>query len=142
MSRRKLMTILLSIGFALPVFSRQIKQKLQTYNDTIKGTVVDTSVNLKLKDAAVIVLNSKDSIIRQFTRTQRDGRFLMNGLQKGSYILYVSYPGYADYSEKFILDSSRVNKDFNMIGMILKTNLLKEVIIKGTVSAIRIKGDT
>ncbi len=142
MSLEKLMTIILSIGFALPVFSQQIKPKPLTYNSIVKGMVIDTSVNLKLKDAAVIVLNSKDSIIRQFTRAQQDGGFLMNGLQGGNYILYVSYPGYADYSEKFTLDSNHTAKDFNMIGMILKTNLLKEVIIKGTVSAIRIKGDT
>lgn len=136
------MTILLSTAFALPVFSQQIKQNTPAYNAIIKGIVVDTSVNLKLKDAVAIVLNSKDSIIRQFTRTQQDGSFLMNGLQKGSYILYVSYPGYADYSEKFSLDSSRMSKEFGMIGMTLKANLLKEVIIKGTVSAIKIKGDT
>ncbi|MDB5016778.1 MAG: TonB-dependent receptor [Mucilaginibacter sp.] len=142
MSRKKLMTILLSIGFVLPVFSQQIKQKSQTYNGTIKGIVTDTTVNLKLKDAAVIILNSKDSIIRQFARAQQNGSFLMTGLQGGNYILYVSYPGYADYTEKFNLDSDRTIKDFNIIRMILKTNLLKEVIIKGTVSAIKIKGDT
>jgi hypothetical protein len=139
---KKLMTILLSTGFALPVFSQQITQTKQLYNGMIKGTIIDTSLNLKLKDASVLILNSKDSIIRQFTRTQQNGSFLMSGLQGGGYFLYVSYPGYADYSEKFILDSSRNNKDFNMIGMILKANLLKEVIIKGTVSTIKIKGDT
>jgi hypothetical protein len=139
---KKLMTILLSTGFALPVFSQQITQTKQLYNGMIKGTIIDTSLNLKLKDASVLILNSKDSIIRQFTRTQQNGSFLMSGLQGGGYFLYVSYPGYADYSEKFILDSSRNNKDFNMIGMILKASLLKEVIIKGTVSTIKIKGDT
>lgn len=142
MSLEKLMTIILSIRFALPVFSQQIKPKTQTYNYAVNGVVIDTSANLKLKDAAVIILNSQDSIIRQFTRTQQDGSFLMNGLQGGNYMLYISYPGYAGYTEKFTLDSSRTTKDFSMIGVILKTNLLKEVIIKGTISTIRIKGDT
>ncbi len=142
MSLEKLMTIILSIGFALPVFSQQIKPKTQTYNYAVNGVVIDTSANLKLKDAAVIILNSQDSIIRQFTRTQQDGSFLMNGLQGGNYILYISYPGYAGYTEKFTLDSNHTAKDFNTIGITLKINLLKEVIIKGTLSTIRIKGDT
>ncbi|NRF37732.1 TonB-dependent receptor [Pedobacter foliorum] len=136
------MTIILSIGFALPVFCQQIKPRTLTYDHTIKGMVIDTSNNLKLKDASVVILNSKDSIIRQFTRTQPDGSFLMNGMQYGNYILYISYPGYVDYTEKFSLDSNRSTMDFSMIGLMLKTNLLKEVVIKGTVSTIRIKGDT
>jgi hypothetical protein len=142
MSLKKLMTIILSIGFALPAFSQQTKPLTMIYSYAVKGVLIDTSVNLKLKDAVVILLNSKDSIIRQFTRTQQDGSFLMNGLQSGSYILYVSYPGYADYSEEFALDSNHTKEDFNRITLTLKTNLLKDVIIKGTVSTIRIKGDT
>jgi len=139
---QKLMTIILSIGFALPVFCRQTKPKTPTHDHAVKGVVMDTGTNLELKDAVAVILNSKDSIIRQFTRTQPDGSFLMNGMKDGNYILYISYPGYADYTEKFALDSNRTTKDFNTIGLILKTNLLKEVIIKGTVSTIQIKGDT
>jgi len=142
MNFKKLMTIILSIGFSLPVFCQQINPRILTYDHTVKGVVIDTSNNLKLKDASVVILNSKDSIIRQFTRTQPDGSFLMNGMQGGNYILYISYPGYVDYTEKFALDSNRSTRDFGRIGLMLKTNLLKEVIIKGTVSAIRIKGDT
>lgn len=136
------MTIILSIGFVLPVFCQQAKLKTLTSGHNLKGVVVDTSANLMLKDAVVIIVNSKDSIIRKFTRTQSDGSFLMNGIADGNYILNISYPGYAGYSEKFALDSSRTTRDFNNIGLILKTNLLKEVIIKAAVSAIRIKGDT
>ncbi|WP_316794212.1 TonB-dependent receptor [Pedobacter frigoris] len=136
------MTIILSIGFALPVFCQQIKPRILTNDHAVKGVVIDTSINIKLKDAAVVILNSKDSIIRQFTRTQPDGSFLMDGMQSGNYILYITYPGYADYTEKFALDSNRSSKDFSMIGLVLKTNLLKEVIIRGTASAIQIKGDT
>lgn len=139
---KKLMTILLSTGFALPVFSQQIRQKIAHNDYIIKGVVVDTGTNITLKDASVIILNSKDSIIRKFTRSQSNGSFLTNGFQDGTYLLYVSYPGYVDYSEKFNLDSSNTTKDFDIIGMVLKTNLLKEIIITGTVSAIRIEGDT
>lgn len=142
MKLKKIMTILLSIGFVLPGFSQQLRQKKQWYNGVVKGIVTDTGINIKLKNAAVIILNSKDSVMRQFTRTQQDGSFLMNGVQGGNYILYISYPGYADYTERFTLDSNHTFRDFNLIGMVLKTTLLKEVIIKGVASAIKIKGDT
>jgi hypothetical protein len=139
---RKLMTILLSIGIALPVFSQQVLQTKPLYSSSIKGIVADTSGSIKLKDASLLILNSKDSIIRKFTRAKQDGSFLINGLEAGSYLLYLSYPGYADYAERFNLNAEHMSKDFSLIPMILKSNLLKEVMIKGTGSTIRIKGDT
>ena len=142
MNLKTLMTIILSIGFALPIFCQQLKPKKLIYDHAVKAVVLDTSANQRLKDAAVVILNRGDSIIRQFTRSQTDGSFLMNEIEGGDYILYISYPGFADYTEKFTLDSSRTIKDFSKISLVLKTNLLKEVMIKGTVSSIRIKGDT
>jgi hypothetical protein len=142
MIHKSLMTILLSIGIALPVFSQQVLQTKPLYGGSIKGVVIDTISSIKLKDAALLILNSKDSIIRQFTRAKQDGSFLINGLEAGSYLLYLSYPGYADYAERFNLDADHMSKDFSLIPMILKSTLLKEVMIKGTGSTIRIKGDT
>lgn len=142
MNLKTLMTILLSIGFALPIFSQHIKPKTLKYYHVVKGVVLDTSDNQRLKDASVLILYRGDSIIRQFARSQTDGSFLINEIEDGDYILYISYPGYADYIEKFTLDSSRTSKDFSKISLVLKTNLLKEVMIKGTLSSIRIKGDT
>lgn len=52
-----------------------------------------------------------------------------------------SYPGYADFVEPLTLsDTSQVN--LGNVQMIQKARLLQEVVVKQTVSAIRIKGDT
>lgn len=108
----------------------------------IKGSVADTVTNVKLRHTSVVVLNAKDSTLRKFTRVAEDGTFSIGSLNKGKFILLVSYPNYADYVEDFMLDSVNKEHDFKRISMLLKTRLLAGVIIKGTRAAIKIKGDT
>jgi len=109
---------------------------------SVKGVVADTAVKAKLLNTAVSVLNSKDSTLVTFTRAAKDGSFSIGNLHKGNFILLVTYPGYADYVEQFALDSVKTMHDFGQVNMILKSRLLQDVIIKGTRSAIKIKGDT
>ncbi len=111
-------------------------------NYSIKGTTGDASSNVKLAGATVLVLNQKDSIMRAFAWTGSFGEFAINNLPKGKFILEMTYPGYADYVDKFTLDSANTMHDFGYIDMVLKTKLLKDVIVKGEVDAIKIKGDT
>ncbi|MGN8072236.1 outer membrane beta-barrel family protein [Mucilaginibacter sp. SG564] len=108
---------------------------------SIKGSVADTASSSKLTNATVSVLNAKDSILQKFTRV-KDGNFEINNLKKGKLILLVTYPGYADYVDRFTLDSAHTTHDFGRIKMILKTQLLAEVIIKAKAAAVKIKGDT
>ncbi|MGI4750332.1 MAG: outer membrane beta-barrel protein [Janthinobacterium lividum] len=108
----------------------------------IKGSVADTVANAKLHNTSIVILNAKDSTLRKFTRAAEDGTFNISGLNKGKFILLVSYPNYADYVENFTLDSTYKEHDFKRITMLLKARLLAGVIIKGTKAAIKIKGDT
>lgn len=109
---------------------------------TVKGSVVDSVSNTKLLNASVTVLQAKDSILRKFTRANATGGFTIPNLGKGNFILLITYPGYADYVEKFSLDSVKSDHNFGSIDLKLKSRLLKEVIIKGQAAAIKIKGDT
>jgi hypothetical protein len=108
---------------------------------SIKGSVADTAANSKLTNATIAVLNAKDSLLQKFTRVN-EGQFAINNLKKGKFILLVSYSGYADFVERFTLDSAHTTYDFGRIKMILKTQLLQEVIIKAKIAAAKIKGDT
>jgi hypothetical protein len=105
----------------------------------LKGTVRDTVDKKVLKNASIVLLHAKDSVLYRTTRTQDDGHFDLTELNKGSYILMIAYPQYADYLEKIELNESI---DLKIIPLNTKVHLLKEVIIKNTVSAIRVKGDT
>lgn len=106
----------------------------------IKGTVIDTASNIKLSNTTISILHARDSMLYKFTRADQMGNFKLEGLEKGKYILLVTYPKYADYVENFTLDSlNEIN--FGSIDMILKSQLLAEVVITGR-QPITIKGDT
>lgn len=105
----------------------------------LKGTVRDTVDKKVLKNASIALLYAKDSVLYRTTRTQDDGHFDLSEVNKGSYILMIAFPQYADYLEKIELNESI---DLKIIPLNTKVHLLKEVIIKNTVSAIRVKGDT
>jgi outer membrane receptor protein involved in Fe transport len=108
----------------------------------VKGAIIDSSSNIRLANTTICVLNAKDSTLRQFTRAAANGSFAINNLKKGKFILLVSFPGYADYVEHFSLDSIKTQRDFGRLSLTLKSKILQEVLIKGTVAAIKIKGDT
>lgn len=108
----------------------------------VKGYVVDTVYTTKLANASVSVLNAKDSTLVNFSRANSNAAFQVNKLTSGNYILLVTYPGYADYVERFAIDATKKEKDFGKVNLTLKARLLADVIIKGSAAAIKIKGDT
>ncbi len=108
----------------------------------IKGTVTDSMATYKMVNTSISVLNEKDSILVKYTRADAEGNFILNSPKSGKFILLVTYPGYADYVENFVLDSVNTTKDFGRINLILKATLLQDVIIQGKVASIKIKGDT
>src|ERR1700761_4518232 len=108
----------------------------------VRGGVTDSTAHVNLFHATVIVLNAKDSTLVKFTRAAADGSFIINDLRPGSFILLVSYPQYADYVEHFKLNENHLVQLTGVINMQLKERLLKEVLVKGTAVAIKIKGDT
>ena len=106
----------------------------------VKGVITDTISKTNLTNTIISLLRSKDSILYKFTRSDAKGSFQLQQLKGGDYILLVTHPGYADYVDHFnIKDSSSL--DFK-IPMTLKANLLKEVIVRQTISSIKVKGDT
>jgi len=108
---------------------------------TIKGSVLDTTDRKILVNATINLLSAKDSILIASVRTNKEGQFQIQHNKEGQYLLMVSYPQYADYIDRFNLEASK-DIDLKKIFLNTKEHLLKEVIVKNTVSAIRIKGDT
>lgn len=108
----------------------------------VKGTISDTVEKVKLVTSTVTLLQAADSILVKFGYAKSDGSFILDGLPRGKYILLVAYPDYADYVETFSLDSANPSHDFGDIDMTPKSRLLQEVIVKGTASQMKIKGDT
>jgi hypothetical protein len=130
-----ILLLLLCVFFSLSTFAQA-----PAYG--VKGTIIDSSSNVRLQNTTIAVLNAKDSTLRQFTRADANGAFAMNKLSKGKFILLVTFPGYADFVEHFTLDSVKTQRDFGKLSLTLKSKILQEVLIKGSVAAIKIKGDT
>ncbi|MDB5090784.1 MAG: TonB-dependent receptor [Mucilaginibacter sp.] len=130
-------TILLLVSCFLLTFSAFAQNPY-----SVKGSVADTASNSKLANTSISVLNAKDSTLVSFTRANTAGAFTLPDLKKGKLILLVTYPGYADYVERFTLDSAKNTHDFGRLSMILKAKLLADVIVKSSRAAIKMKGDT
>jgi hypothetical protein len=107
---------------------------------SVKGVITDTISKQNLSNTVISLLRLKDSILYKFTRSDAKGNFDFKNLKAGSYILLVTYPTYADYVDHINLTDS---SSFDLkVPMTLKAHLLKEVIVRQTISAIKIKGDT
>ncbi|HWC52347.1 MAG TPA: outer membrane beta-barrel protein, partial [Chitinophagaceae bacterium] len=107
---------------------------------SIKGTITDTVEKRNLVNSVVALLQSKDSVLVKFTRSDKDGHFNLTGLKDGKYILMVTHPYMGDYFDQVEAQSNNTT-DLGNIFLIPKSKLLAEVIIK-TGAPIRVKGDT
>ncbi|MBV4357184.1 outer membrane beta-barrel protein [Pinibacter aurantiacus] len=108
---------------------------------SIKGTVRDTLNKQNLSNAVIALLQSKDSVLYKFTRTNENGSFELHDLLKGDYLIMVTYPKFADYITPVLLDSISL-KDVGNISLTTKAKLLEEVIVKQKIAAVRMHGDT
>ncbi|RFS20488.1 TonB-dependent receptor [Chitinophaga silvatica] len=108
---------------------------------TVKGTIVDTLNQIQLHNAVIMLLQPKDSTLYKFSRSNETGKFEIPNLKQGKYIMVVSYPTFADYVDTLTLDSGSV-RNVNKIVLTQLSKLLKEVVVKQQIAAIRMKGDT
>ncbi|SFC71863.1 Outer membrane receptor proteins, mostly Fe transport [Parapedobacter composti] len=129
----------ISVALVMACFSWLSAAAQEDYS--IKGGVVDTASSLKLAKASVVLVHAKDSMLYRFSRADESGTFHMSGLDTGDYILFVTYPDYADYVERFQLDSATRSIDFGNLGLVLRAKLLEEVLVNRR-QAITIRGDT
>jgi hypothetical protein len=107
----------------------------------LKGTVNDTINKQNISNAVISLLNAKDSILYKFTRSNAKGGFQLQNISAGNYILLLTYPQYADYIDRLLIKDS-AETDLGNINIIPRSSLLKEVIIKQQIGAIKLKGDT
>ncbi|WP_257669033.1 outer membrane beta-barrel family protein [Parapedobacter tibetensis] len=107
----------------------------------IKGSVVDTASSVKLAKSSIVLVHAQDSMLYRFTRADESGNFQLDGLEPGEYILFATYPDYADYVERFTLDSASNLVDLGNLGLVLRSKLLEEVLVNRR-QAITIRGDT
>ncbi len=107
---------------------------------SVKGSVLDTANQKKLQYAVITLLNPADSSIIAFTRTDKEGRFILSSSASGKFSVMISYPSFADYVDEVQMQPG-TTADLGTISLTNKSVLLKEIIIRQN-NAMRLKGDT
>ena len=110
-----------------------------TKAQNITGKIYDNTNNKSIANAVIAILQPKDSILIKFTRSNKNGDFVLQNIPSGKYIFMVTHPVYADYLDD--ITSTNEGLALNNISFVPKSKLLQEVIVKSG-SPIRIKGDT
>ncbi len=105
----------------------------------LRGQLNDSSAHTPVKNAVVLVLSSKDSVLQAFTRTKADGSFALANIPQGKGILMVMHPEFGDFVDDIVVEQPV--QTIPLISLTSKSKLLEAVVIK-TGGAIRIKGDT
>ncbi len=106
----------------------------------ITGTVKDAATTEPLMEASVRLLAAKDSAFVKGISTNLDGRFTLQGVKKGKYILAVTYIGYSDYYKDIDVASSNVR--LGVIEMREASHLLGEVSVVAVKTPIKVMEDT
>lgn len=107
----------------------------------ISGVVRDSIQHESMTDIAIVLMTKKDSMLVKSVRTDSTGYFRISGVDAGAYIILVSSATYVDYTD-FVNASGRQHIDLGKINMITRSKLLQEVVVKGALASITIKGDT
>jgi len=112
---------------------------INAQNLSLSGNIVDIS-NKSLIGANIILLQPKDSTFIKGTTTDLDGKFIIDGIKPGKFIVKVSFIGYEDlfmfkvFTNQSILLGKLILKE--------KTTKLKEVSIVSSMIQVQQKGDT
>lgn len=105
---------------------------------SVSGLITDSKDKSAVYNSVVALLTPTDSILYQFTRSDKQGKFNFKEVKSGNYILMTSHNQYADYVDAIITNG----KDLKLDNIVLKSKIevLREVVVKS--GSIRIKGDT
>jgi len=105
----------------------------------VSGAVKDTINQSLPANTVIMLLRPSDSVMAGYTRTDAKGHFQIPSIPAGSYLIWISHPAFAPYRDSIQLAAGP--NDLGNIFLTLRSQILKEVIIKG-INPIRVKGDT
>jgi hypothetical protein len=104
----------------------------------ITGQVTDSLTTLP--SATVMLLQTSDSTLVNFTVTNTKGVFEVKNISFGNYFIKITFVGLTAYAKRISVDKSIV--DLGQIKMFSKPQQLDEVIVLGEKSPVTVKRDT
>jgi hypothetical protein len=125
------------IIFALLLISQAaLAQKI-----SIKGQVLDGDDN-PLPSATVILLNPADSSLVNFGASKADGSFELKNVNRGEYMLRVTFVGHKTFSYRVSPAADQAVVDIGIAKMEEAKTELDEVVVQAEKAPVVIKGDT
>jgi hypothetical protein len=110
-------------------------------NGFVKGKIVDTTQKQNLAYATVSVLTKSDSSIVAFSISDKNGFFEIAGLDRGEYILSISFNGYENVYRSFSITKEKKGSDAGEIVMKRNIKELEGVLVTDN-APVRLHGDT
>lgn len=114
--------------------------KIATAQNKISGKVVDAMNRLPLPDATVTIINPVDSAAIGFAVVDKTGSFEIKNLNKGNYVLGITYTGYGAYRKDLNITLSQFVINLDTIFLSLDTAMMNTVVVQAP--PITIKKDT
>ena len=107
----------------------------------ILGKLIDELTSEPVADANIRILTQKDSLFVTGKASERDGSFSIP-IQYGTYLVHISYLGYAEVIMEAAVTSKKSNLKFGNILLQKNDILLSEAVITAIAPEIVLKGDT
>lgn len=105
---------------------------------TVSGIIKD-STGQAVTTTNILLIAGKDTL---HTTSSETGKFTFTNVRQPIFILRADRLGYETWYKQFTFPETMTQIDLPLITLTIKTNILKEVVVKGKRTPIVIKGDT
>lgn len=107
---------------------------------SIKGHIVDQKTGQNMDYVTVQILDSKSNFVTG-TTTNDSGGFNIGGLNNGTFVLRISFIGYAPIEKAFNIVDGNSNINLHTIYLNEDANMLSEIVVQGQQSQMRFEID-
>lgn len=128
----------LFLGFIFLLFI----QSANAQTMKVSGTVYDTTGTQPLHQAMVMAVRVRDSLLLNFTRTDKDGHFTLTNFPIDTFTLVIAHPRFDDKHIYIFGHTENFEINIPTIRMPIKSKELEEVMIYANKNPIYYKGDT
>lgn len=108
---------------------------------SIIGQVTDT-LSSPLPSSTIMLLSPKDSSLVNFGVSDTKGAFEIKNVNKGEYLLKITFVGYVPYSKRISTPATGSELDVGRIKMQTLTKELESVVVMGEKAPVTVKRDT
>ena len=131
-----------TLFFFILLFCSLYTASLKAQEMKISGTVYDSSGVKPLKDAVIMAVRVKDSLLLNFTRSKENGSFNLTGFEPDTLSLIISHPNFDDRIFYIFGNKSNFEIDIPTARLNIKSKELAAITIYANKNPIYYKGDT